>query len=400
MPWWAKRRTSPFKTAKGALYQWDVAYFEHLTAEINALLPDSSNPAFTRAQEIIDKFHNRSEKLTRSDLLELEQLLLDLQSTDTLLQRAPTLRLRYSEVVGAAQYAAYKPVDISQCKPGDESIRLSLLSDLKNLVSGMHWRYVLLPMVDHLQTALTLNIIIWVLVYTVIWAVALSVTGSFGLPFLSMLATVVYAGIIGGYVSALRRVQSVRPENDSLLTIQALQNSSYFLYLSPLIGAIFAVVLLLIFLGGIVSGTVFPNFTPLPCADCSFPAHMKQWPLWLKLCPDSSAAYAKLFIWSFIAGFAERFVPDILDRVIQRGQSAGTASSPVPTGETRPPSTPSSRSGSSSERHESVAEPATNPAAPMPAEDPHNNPPTSTRAQGQSGQIGSTSAASGGHPVP
>ena len=343
---WLTQRSKPFHAVKGHLYLWDVAYFEHLIAEINALLPDPASRAFARSQELIKKFNERESDLTRSDLLELEQLLLEMQSTQTLIQRAPILRLRYSEIVGANQYAVYKPVDISQCKPGDESVRASLLSDLKNLVSGVHWRYILLPMVDKLQRNLTESIIVWVVGYTLCWALSIYLTGEIlELPFLSMIATVVYAGVVGGYVSALRRVQSVRPENDSLLTIQGLQSSRYFLWLSPMLGAIFAVVLLLIFLGGIVSGTVFPKILSLDCPEnCTFPSQLSHWPFWLKLRPESSVDYAKLFLWSFIAGFAERFVPDILDRVVQRSQSQETAPPPLG-GETKPGGTSQTKPG-------------------------------------------------------
>src|SRR3954470_2926091 len=124
---------SPFRRVKGQLFLWDVAYFEHLIAELNALDPPSDDPGYKRIQEIIRIFREDPQQVTRSNLLELEQTLLTFQPTEALIHRAPILRLRYKEIVGESQFAVYTPVDVSKCAAGDETLRPSLIQDLKNL---------------------------------------------------------------------------------------------------------------------------------------------------------------------------------------------------------------------------------------------------------------------------
>jgi hypothetical protein len=80
----------------------------------------------------------------------------------------------------------------------------------------------------------------------------------------------------------------------------------------------------LLFMSGMVSGSLFPTFhepaVPYTPQDRSF---------WQELLPNKSVDYAKLFLWSFIAGFAERLVPDMIDNLLQGAAKAQSKSAPM-----------------------------------------------------------------------
>jgi hypothetical protein len=74
------------------------------------------------------------------------------------------------------------------------------------------------------------------------------------------------------------------------------------IFLPQIAGVIFSSVLALIFLGGLVSGSLFPDFSEIGgWVTISLP--IKDW--------------AKLLVWCFVAGFFERFVPDMLKSFVK-----------------------------------------------------------------------------------
>ena len=131
---------------------------------------------------------------------------------------------------------------------------------------------------------------------------------------------IMISGAVGGFFSMQRRLQ-VASNSDTYTTLVSLERGGDMAaLLSPLSGAIFAVLLSLIFVAKIVvvSGGIFPNIiTPEGNAGISFVDFVS------KTYPASGTDTAKLLIWSFIAGFAEQTVPDVLNRITNRSQEGG-----------------------------------------------------------------------------
>lgn len=115
------------------------------------------------------------------------------------------------------------------------------------------------------------------------------------------------AGLIGGFISVQQRL----PEIDSI-GLKELADSWFSIFLIPINGGIFALVLMMLFLSGIIDGSMFPTFIhPVIEPD----RVVESFILWLSTTfPATGPDIGKLFFWSFVAGFCERFVPQIIKK--------------------------------------------------------------------------------------
>lgn len=113
------------------------------------------------------------------------------------------------------------------------------------------------------------------------------------------------AGVIGGFVGLQRRLKSMS-EDDLVL----LAHSWVYIWISPIIGGVLAVVLYVLFISTLVSGDLFPKF--VPDADPCF-TERKGFSIIFDV-HGEAVDYAKMMFWSFVAGFSERFVTDIISK--------------------------------------------------------------------------------------
>lgn len=111
------------------------------------------------------------------------------------------------------------------------------------------------------------------------------------------------SGVIGGFVGLQRRLKEL-----TLFDLELIAASWVYTGLSPLVGGVLAFLLFILFLSGLISGDLFPVF--LPDSDSTSKGFMAIF----EQHGEGYKEYAKLLFWSFMAGFSEHFVTDVISR--------------------------------------------------------------------------------------
>jgi len=119
------------------------------------------------------------------------------------------------------------------------------------------------------------------------------------------LALVPIFGSMGAMISLQQRLENMPNRGDSLRYCIALDSGRATLWTTSIAGSVFAVIINLVFLAGMIEGDLFPSFDHLHGIDQNTPGVK---PL---------ADIALMLIWSFISGFAERLVPDTITKLTQ-----------------------------------------------------------------------------------
>lgn len=389
-----------------ALLFFDHLYSEYLT--LKSKITDANIVA------LLEAIHEKRRKcqLSWSDVYTFDLALVGVRPALSLIRKAYDARARYRSFAGQKEYDEYvasNPPNLIEIKVApdaeppepDEIIANRLRADVEYLLSKFYLYYATLPARELLRDQLTQRavrrtmIFVGVLVVLIFISLGIvSVSRWFDLPVnppgLTVL-TVALAGIVGGCVSTLQRIQSAPSEGDALFNLAALNNGWTGLSLSPVYGGIFASLLFVLFAAGVLKGAVFPEIhtpprrslpvatasptptptptptpsptpTPavssLPTAATDFDAAQSLAALSLSVAqatpspsdpanqdatkvsaaPDSETilrvktflentgpvdgvAYALLIVWSFLAGFAERLVPDTLNRLVAKNQA-------------------------------------------------------------------------------
>ena len=252
--------------------------------------------------------------LTWSQLYTIEAAILKVEPAQNLSRIAWRWRLRFRNIAGPLAYQTYldsNPPDPATATPD------ALRADLSSLVAELHYRYLLVPAREETRDQFYKWSLIGIAVALALIGGTVVVKGTN--PNIPIIAMVMFSGLVGGLVSVQQRLQSL-PDGDPLFGALQISSSKWSIFLAPFLGAIFAIVLYLLFVADLVSGGLFPKIiTAMPHTGATGGIDFEHF--LTPTGPDGGASWAKLLVWSFIAGFAERLVPDILNKLVERAQA-------------------------------------------------------------------------------
>ncbi|WP_404711428.1 hypothetical protein [Sphingomonas sp. MMS24-J13] len=232
------------------------------------------------------------------------------------------LRDRLVRVGTADALAAFKASRIENVAKATD---LEVRAEVDSILSYTHKSYQLATVREVAARGLKfwltlLTLVTFICFMVLLWYEAPSLgvahPGSLFLGFGAIMVT----GVLGAMMSIGRRLQgaisSKVMQDDPLFEIAALELGQVSILLSCLIGAIFALLVYLIFFGaigkalGLDGGIVLPKFT--------FDSLGREQSMARALCLESDRELAKMLVIAFVAGFAERLVPDAIDRILSQ----------------------------------------------------------------------------------
>jgi hypothetical protein len=115
-------------------------------------------------------------------------------------------------------------------------------------------------------------------------------------------------GLVGGFVSIQQRLRSIKDPELVLLS-----NSWTMITLVPIYGGIFSLLLYALFLSGLVQGQLFPEFY-IPSFGQK-PSTEEFRSFLTETSPKTAQDFCKFIFWCFVAGYSERFVPQLVEKI-------------------------------------------------------------------------------------
>jgi hypothetical protein len=271
-------------------HDFGLLYFDHLYSEYMAM----KSTVAPESQDLLDGLHqrrvDRDPPLTWNDIYLFDLELLKYLPIGDLVSKAYDMRARYRNVAGEKEYELYiasKPPDLGSAKatsppaspleasplePPQFINEAALREDIRYLMKVFYLNYSLMKVREGVRETLMRKGVKWTL-FALGLITVFVVLNDFssddpntrvyrytrGLT----VGVVLAAGCVGGLMSMLQRIQSAPSEGDALFNLASLTNGWRSIFLAPLTGAVFSVLLFVLFAGGVLKGTVFPDiYTP------------------------------------------------------------------------------------------------------------------------------------------
>jgi hypothetical protein len=294
-------------------------YFDHVLAEYELLPGDGKVPS--KIQKMIEKYESGSQP-TPGELYLLEKYVIYKQPEPVVRARLTGLRASYREIVGANAYAQY--LESGQASQSGSSLE-AVRADAGRLLDTLHWAYAMVPECEQTRTNILKKLVMEMLVVGSIGVIFLLGAFYAGQTLAATIVLVMLMGALGGFLSVQQRIARISTEQEPILTMFQLQKALFAVRLAPLTGALCALILFLIFQADLLTGGFFPTLK-----EISFRLGKIQVPSTEFMDSKIAMQFAKLLVWCFIAGFAERFVPDTLNKLAAKQEQPEAGRAEIP----------------------------------------------------------------------
>jgi hypothetical protein len=308
------------------LPSYGLIYFDHLYGQY---LTSSKDKLSAWEKTTLDDIAKKDRTaISWHDLYLFDLLLVKVLPIEKLRRKVWSLRARYREVAGIREYDAYlasKPPDLAS--EGETKSEDIVRADIDFLMSEIYIRYAIEPIRQLERNVLSRNVayitiigIFIILLFGLFVFILKNFFTGYKDPIFAGATFVVamFSGAMGGLISMQQRFESLTNEGDPINNVSQLVYGRLGAVISAITGAVSAVVLFLVFAGDLLSGDLFPKMSmnDKQANDISY----SFLNFFQDIGPVSIKDYAKLIVWSFIAGFAERYVPDTLSRFVSKKQ--------------------------------------------------------------------------------
>lgn len=131
----------------------------------------------------------------------------------------------------------------------------------------------------------------------------------------NILTAVFFAGSAGAVVNNYFRLSRIAAQPES--SAAELQRGAVTLqiYVSLFLSGILGFVAYGLFLSGLLQGELFPKFANISGPYVSLEQMLNE------MSPEKNIDAAKALFWAFVAGFSERFIPNILDAIVIKAEA-------------------------------------------------------------------------------
>ena len=136
----------------------------------------------------------------------------------------------------------------------------------------------------------------------------------------SLLLIVFLVGASGGVTSTYLRLKDIPSDFPHNKLSGQVVRAIVQVYVSPIVAGILAWVLYGLFVTEIIKGPLFPEFRGTTSEYHS----VRQ--VFTEVGPIQTLDAAKALLWAFVAGFSEKMVPNILDKLAKKDAEAGEGS--------------------------------------------------------------------------